>query len=209
MRSRPKVSFVFPAGFEPRARESHMVGRFNFLPLVEDIHTLSDEDMSDPKQFSRLCRFPRDLLISIADGIDSAAEVLNEAESESDGFNSIGPPRGDRVDLNEFLGVEESNYETVQSCLDRRMSDASFRRSLLNTLQGHTKEHLILLLLEPELSIEGAYSLADDSIIKLWGDTPDHIAGNEICSFWSYNKETDEFLRAGNELSLAVDAVSM
>jgi hypothetical protein len=160
-------------------------------------------------------------LVGFDDDIEHLSLLdLDDLETSS----SIGPRlEGNReVDLNEFLALEElslseesmnaHNIETIFSCLDRRMHEETFRKNIRGVLEGREESHIILLLLEPALSIEGVYVLDEECEVatKLWGDTPDRISGNEVSEFWKYIAPSDEFVKDSNHcLSNSVDAVSM
>jgi hypothetical protein len=185
---------------------------------------MSEDDMSDPTKFSRLCRFPAGLLTSIAESSGSEEQDASEINlDEIDGIprkHSIGS-RGDKarfdVDLDEFLAFEEyslsedgANRPTISACLDQRMREETFRKNIKNLLETMPTSHFVLLLLEPEMSIEGVYVMdaACAGLDKLWGDTPDRIEPDEVQQFWRYDVQRNQFEKV-SEFTMGVDAVSM
>jgi hypothetical protein len=70
----------------------------------------------------------------------------------------------------------------------------------------------VLLLLEPDLSIEGVYTLDPglQFVVKVWGDTPEQVTVDEPVRFWVYNVALKEFVwQAEKAFSSFTDAISM
>jgi hypothetical protein len=141
--------------------------------------------------------------------------------------SSIGPGRAvPDGDLDDFLAIEArlegegdgqdseilSNLEVVLDCIERKIQHVSFRKRIRDVLAGKQQVHFVLLLLEPELSIEGVYTL-DAGLqfaVKVWGDTPEQVAVEEPARFWVYNVALKEFIEQPEKaFSSFTDAISM
>jgi hypothetical protein len=104
------------------------------------------------------------------------------------------------------------NFGSVMKCVSGRVRPAQVVGRIQKILKENDGKHFVVLLLEPEFSVEGVYVFGRSLkvVTKVWGDTPDVIADDEPIRFWMYNGLTDQFVEQEERLfSPFTDAVSM
>lgn len=161
-----------------------------------------DRTIFDVKERSRHVQF----CIPFEDGTCLYAETSprDDAPREGDDFNracKIKPPMAVSEDTDEFVEVEKTmeetddqfkpNYETICECIKNRVADLPIRRRIQKAMSSNAQDHLIVVLSEPLRTVEGVYKLADDTLEKVWGETPAQISKDDCLRFWRYVPKRD------------------
>lgn len=162
-----------------------------------------DRTIFDVKERSRHVQF----CIPFEDGTCLYAETSprDDAPREGEDFECacrIKPPMAVSEDTDEFVEVEKTieendepfkpNYDRISDCIKNRVADLPIRRRIQKAMVGAHPDHLIVALSEPLRTVEGVYRLADDDTLeKVWGETPAQISKEECLRFWKYVPKRD------------------
>jgi hypothetical protein len=229
-KSRPSEIDLDPETFSAPTDFSKMV-RFPQGFLSNQLALVSDDPETPPRPNVEDSVPEKKTMVSRPGAIrglsDDGVLHFSLGEIESEYGSSIRPLGAVDAsdDLDAFLAVETRleeeeeegtemipNFHAIFRCVELRVPQTALKKRIQQVLITNREKHFVLLLLEPESSVEGIYVLEQSLLLvtKIWGDTPDTIADDETAHFWTYNNTTNKFVeQTGGRFTPFTDAITL